>query len=138
VKAFGILHALVGRACDAVVAPLADANPWAALCAFSLLLALLSVLAFRVCGNQAALDRRRDRVVAHVLELRLYKDDLLSIFPIAGRVLAALPAYLASFALPVLVLLVPAVLLLTHAACWFEHRPLRPGEAALVAARSGA
>jgi hypothetical protein len=132
------VHGFAGCVCDAVIAPFAKVEPWVALSVFSLLLALLSVLAFRLCANQAALDRRKNKVVAHVLELRLYKDDLLSIFPIAARIAVAMPAYLASFAWPVVVLALPATLLLLHAACWFDHRPLRVGEPALVTARVAA
>ena len=44
--------------------------------AVSLLTALLMLFVFQLTSNQAGIRRAKDRIKAHLLELRLFKDNM--------------------------------------------------------------
>ncbi len=111
------------------------ASPWAALIAAALLIAALALVVFRLCGRQVVLRRRKAEMQARLLELDLFKHDLAGVFGAFGRILAAILRYVAASLPALLVLLVPVGLLLVHLADWFECRPLRPGQAAVLVVR---
>ena len=117
--------------CDAIMLPFRTMNPWVGLAVFSLFITVLALLAFKFCSNPQAIARARGKVIARVLELRLYRDDLLGIFATLGRVLLGTAVYLKEYLLPIGVLIVPVSLILVQMSCWFDYRPLRSGEIAL-------
>ncbi len=51
-------------------------NPWAAKVFISLLTGLFMLLVFKLTSNQAGLQRTKDRIKAHLLEFRLFKDSI--------------------------------------------------------------
>ena len=124
----GVANALGGL----FMRPFEGRSAWPGLLAASVLVALMALAAFRFCSNQAALRRRREVAFARLLELQLFRDDLLGIFGTLGRVVCAAALYLKESLKPLGVVFVPLALALVQFAGWFEFRPLIPGEAALV------
>ena len=116
---------------DAAVKPAMAWSDRLALVAAALFLALIGLLVFRFCSNQAALRRSRNVMLARLLEFRLFGDNLPGVFGTLGRTLRAGALYLGQTARPVAVLIVPFGLLLVHLSAWFEVRPLQAGEEAL-------
>ncbi|OQW94479.1 MAG: hypothetical protein BWK77_09190 [Verrucomicrobia bacterium A1] len=117
-----------------MLAPFRAAGPWAMMIWASLVTAIFALIVIRLTANREALRRAKGRQTARALELLLFKDDLIVSFGAVGRLLAAVLAYQKRFLVPLLLMLVPVVLLMIQLAGWFEARPLRPGETALVKA----
>ncbi len=128
----GVISRICNAACDPLAAPFRAWSHWWALSVFSLVIAVIALLAFKFFSNQQGLARARGRMLARVLELRLYKDDLPGIFGAFGRVLGAMSGYLAAYVKPLLVLIIPVSLILIQMSCWFDHRPFRAGETGLL------
>jgi hypothetical protein len=101
----------------------------------SLLTAAALLLIFRVSANPSAIRRRKDRLIARVLELALFKDDIVVNLGAFGRVLSANALYLGTLLKPLCLSIVPMILLMIQADAWFSGRPFRPGETALVSAK---
>lgn len=108
------------------------ASPWPGLVAFSFVITLFALAVFRFLSNQRALAAARNRAFARILEFRLYSHEPRAAFGVFARVLGATLGYLKHYALPIAILLPPVLLLLAQMSLWFEHRPLRPGETALL------
>ena len=121
--------------CRALLRPFAEMDPWVALGVVSFLIALLALVSFKFVSNQSRLRSARNRALAHVLELHLYRDDLLGVFSIFGRILLATLVYLRQSLAPLVILLLPLGIFFIHLAAWFECQPLRPGEPALLTVR---
>lgn len=126
-----VINLAFGALCDAVMLPFRGMNPWAGLTVFSLVITVLALLAFKFFSSPTAIARARGRVIARVLELRLYRDNLFGIFATLGRVFLGTLVYLKEYLLPIGVLILPVVLILVQMSCWFDHRPLREGETTL-------
>ena len=128
-----LLNQFTGFAVDALMRPFQ--SPWLALAAAALATSLLVLLIVRWTSSPATIVRARGRLVARVLELVLFRHDALVSFTAAGRILAANLAYLRTLLFPLTASIIPCVLILAQLSCWFDNRPLRVGETAVLEVR---
>jgi uncharacterized membrane protein (DUF106 family) len=128
----GIVNAVLGRVFDLLFLPVRSLTPWAGLIIASLLTALLMLFIFRLTSNQAGIRRTKNRIKAHLLELRLYKDNMSVSLRAQGNILVQNLRYIGYNAKPLLVMIVPIVLILAQLNLWFGASPLRPGDQTLV------
>jgi hypothetical protein len=133
-----ILNSLLLKLFGLLILPLRPLGPWPTMIFISLLTGFLMLGIFRWTSNQAGIRRAKDRIKAHLLETRLFKDDFGQSLRAQGRVLAANGRYLGYAIKPMLVMLVPVMLLLIQLDVRFGARPLRTGEEALVRVRLAA
>lgn len=129
------VNVVFGGLVGAVLWPFRGMSPWAGLVAVSLLTALLMLEVYKLTSDQAAIRRAKDRIKAHLLEMRLYKDDMRVTLSAQAGVLKANLAYLAANLRPLAVMIVPLVLILAQLSVWYDRAPLAPGRETLVKAR---
>ncbi|MFQ5805520.1 MAG: hypothetical protein ACE5I3_03610 [Phycisphaerae bacterium] len=129
------LNAVLLKVTSVVLAPFATLPSQVALIVIALVAGVLAAIAFRYTSNQTGLRRVADQVRASLLAMRLFKDDLRSVFAAQGSLFKASAVRLWYSLPPLAVLIVPFVLLLTQLAMWYEFRPLAPGDKALVEVR---
>ncbi len=127
-----ILNTLI----DGLLWPFLRLPPEAGLVAFSVFFGLVVLLIFKATSNAGRVVQARNRALARILEMWLYRDDPWVSLGAFGRLLVDNARYLAVMTLPLLASLLPAVLLLAQAHDWFAMRPIRPGEAVLVVAET--
>jgi hypothetical protein len=98
----------------------------------SVLASLLVLVVYKVVSSQEAMRKTKDRLKAHILEIRLFQDDPVLMARAVRSVLAANLTYLRLNTKPFLVVFVPLFLLLIQMEARFGYRPLVPNESALV------
>ena len=103
-------------------------GPWAAVAGAAVLVAVLALLAIKYLSNQAAIRRSRNRLVARVIEIVLYRENILGVFGNGGRILASFGPYLWHNVRPLLILAAPMTLLIIQIAAWLQWHPAYPGE----------
>jgi hypothetical protein len=110
-----------------------------ALAVISALTGALAMLIFRALSSQARIRATRNAITAHVLEMRIYQDDLALILRALGAALATHLRYLRLVLVPVLGIAIVMALVFIQLDARFSRAPLRPGESAMVTAtlRSG-
>jgi hypothetical protein len=118
-----VIHALIAWA----LAPLAGLPPWFALVVFGAISGVVAAIVFRFTSSQAALKRVGDQTRAALLAMRLFSDDPRNTLRAQFALLAASGRRLLLSLPPMLVMIVPFAILLTHLAMWYEFAPLRPG-----------
>jgi uncharacterized membrane protein (DUF106 family) len=128
------VNVVFGGIVAAVLWPFRGLSPWFGLTAVSLLTSLLMLLVYKSTSNQTAIRRAKDRIKAHLLEMRLYQDNLRVTLGAQAAVLKANLAYMGANLKPLAVMIVPLVLILAQLSLWFDRAPLRPGEETLVKA----
>jgi uncharacterized membrane protein (DUF106 family) len=128
----GIVNLVFGRVVDIILLPFRGVSPWFGMAAVSLLTALLMLEVYKLTSNQAAIRGAKDKIKAHLLELRLYKDSMRVTLRAQAAILKANMSYLAANLKPLLVMIVPLVLILAQLGLWFDRAPLGPGEETLV------
>ena len=101
----------------------------------ALLMGVLALSVYALVSNQASIKRTKNRLLARVLEIRLFQDDPLAVVGSFFRVLGGTFLYMKDSLMPLFVMLPIVVLWITQLAGWFEWRPLRPGETTVVAVK---
>lgn len=94
--------------------------------------ALLGLLVYRFVSDQDGIERAKNLIVAHLFELRLFKDDFLVSLRAQGGILRHNATYLRHALLPMAVMIVPFLLMLVQVESRFAFRGLEPGERALL------
>lgn len=130
-----VANLVVGAIVDTVLLPFRGLPPWFGLAAVSLLTALLMLEVYKLTSNQAALRGAKDRIKAHLLEMRLYKDNMRATWGAQAGILKANLAYMAANLRPLAVMIVPLVLVLARIGLWYDRAPLEPGRETLLKAR---
>jgi uncharacterized membrane protein (DUF106 family) len=103
-------------------------GPWSAMIAVSLLTGLLMLFIFKKTSDQAGIRRVKNRIKAHLLELRLFKDSLGVSLKAQGQIVRANLRYMGYSLKPLLVMIVPLVLILIQLNFWFAYDCLQPGQ----------
>jgi hypothetical protein len=127
-----IVNLVFGGLFDVLLFPFRGLSPWFGMVFISLATAFLMLWVFKLTSNQDGIRRAKNAIKAHLLELRLFKDNMRVSLRAQGRILRANGRYIASNAKPLAVMIVPLVLILAQLSLWFGAGPLKPGETTLV------
>lgn len=130
----GSVHALLGAVLDALLWPVSGLPAELQACALGLPAALLVLAVHRASANQAAISRAKDRMKGHLLELRLFRDDLRSLARAQLGFLRHNAVYLGHSLVPLAVMSAPFFLLLAQVEARFGFSGLAPGAPALLTA----
>jgi len=126
------INAILGKIFDLLLLPFRSLNPWAGMAFISLLTGLLMLFIYRLASNQTGIRDVKSRIKAHLLELRLYKDNMGVTMRAQGQILGANLRYLALNLKPLVVMIVPLVLILAQLNLWFGAEPLPTGRPAIL------
>lgn len=132
------LNAILTSLTAALMAPFRSLPAWVALVLWSAAAGVLMTWAFRYTSSQRALRRAVDQIRANLLGMKLFKDDLGVTLRCFGGLLSGVGRRLLLSLPPMVVMIIPFVLILAHLSVWYEFRPLRPGESAVVEMRLSA
>ncbi|MDI6845873.1 MAG: hypothetical protein QME28_07020 [Candidatus Saccharicenans sp.] len=129
------LNSALGTLIRIIFMPLASFHPWIAMLVISLLTALLMLFVYKKTSDQAGIKRARERIKAHLLEIRLYQNDFRTQLNSQKELLAANLRYLSYNLKPLLVMIIPIFLLLAQLNLWFSYRIPAKDETFLLKAR---
>lgn len=126
------LNSALGKLFDVLFLPFRQLNPWFGMAFISLLTGLLMLFIFRLTSNQEGIRKVKDKIKAHLLELRLFKDSFNISLKAQGQILRHNLRYLGYSLKPMLVMIIPLLLILVQLNLWFGYEPLRPGESSIL------
>jgi len=95
------------------------------------------IVAFKWTSNQKAIKRARQDIRASLLTVKLFHDNMRAGFRAQSRVLLGAMRLLVFALVPILAMLAPMSLLLGQLALWYQARPLRIGEEAVIVLKLG-
>lgn len=121
-----------GAIFEALFWPFRGLSPWFGMIVISLLTGLLMLMIFRRTSNQEGIRRTKNKIKAHLLELRLYKDSLPVSLKAYRSILLANLKYVGHSVKPMLVMIVPVLLILIQLNLWFGFRSLDIGQEAIL------
>jgi hypothetical protein len=126
------VNTVLGKLFDLLLLPFRSLNPWAGMIFISFLTGLLMLFVYRLTSNQIGIRQVKDRIKAHLLELRLYKDNMGVTMKAQGQILRANLKYIVLNFKPLVVMIVPLVLILAQLNLWFGAAPLEVGRPAIL------
>ncbi len=117
---------------DLVVLPFRGMPPIVGLTVISALVSVLMLIGFRAVSDQEALEEVKRRIYGGVYEIRLYKDDLRTIFAAQLGVLRETGTYFRLSMVPMLWMMVPIVIIVSQLQFQYGYESLEPGQTALL------
>jgi hypothetical protein len=87
---------------------------------------------FKYTSNQAAIKRVRNDIDANLFALKLFKDATPVVLAAQAAMIRGAFRLFVLAVVPMLVMMVPVLLLLGQLSLWYQYRPLRVGEEAVV------
>jgi hypothetical protein len=127
-----ILNRFLGGVLDAGLWPFRGLPSLVGLAFVALLTAVFVLLVYRATSNQDGIAAVRRSIVASLLEMRLFKDDLSVVFRAQGRVFKHSLRYFGYSLVPLAWILVPLMFLFIQLDQVYGYRPLEAGEAVIV------
>lgn len=128
------LHLALGQVLDLLLWPVSGQSASVQATFLGLPAALLALEGHRRSANQPAIARAKDRIKGHLLELRLFRDDLRVLLRAQCGILRHNGVYLLQSLVPFTVLFAPFFLLLVQIEARFGWSGFAPGESALLTA----
>lgn len=90
------------------------------------------LIIFRYTSNQERIKETKDRIKAHLMEIRLFKDDLGILISAQKNILLYNTKYMKYALKPMLFMIIPVAIILIQLDGWFGFRPLNIGESTVV------
>jgi len=118
---------------DVLLAPLEAWPPAVVLVVLSVVAGVLMTVVFRYTSDQKGLKRVSSLSKAHLMCLRIFKEDLGVAIRCQGDILKSIGRRLWLSLPPMLVLIVPFTLVLTQLSVRYERRPIQSGESVVLA-----
>jgi uncharacterized membrane protein (DUF106 family) len=127
------LNALANAVGRPLLAPVAALPGWLSATLVAAVTGVFLLLIFKYTSNQAAIRRVRNDIDASVLALKLFKDATPVVLASQAALIRGAFRLFVLAVVPMLVMMVPVLLLLGQLSLWYQHRPLRVSEEAVVA-----
>ncbi len=120
---------------DLVLAPFGH-GPWAFdLVLWSVLAGLVALVVYKYASNQRGIEKAKDRIKMHLLEIRLFRHDPKQVVASTGRILVQNAIYLGHNLVPMVVLMVPFLTVMVHLVAHYAYSPARVGDVSLLEVR---
>jgi len=127
-----IFNSVFGKIFELIFFPFLSMSPWIGMILISFLTSLLMLLVFRFTSNQKGIRQVKNKIKAHLLELRLFKDSLSLSLKAQGNILRYNLKYIGYSAKPLLVMIIPLILILVQLNLWFGYDALTPGQKTIL------
>ncbi|MGH9628432.1 MAG: hypothetical protein ACRD7E_08860 [Bryobacteraceae bacterium] len=127
-----IVRSILSASVQTLLRPFEGHHPLWSLIPISVLLGLAMLWVFRRLSNQEAIRQTKNRLQAHLYELRLFVDEPKLIWKAQVALLRENVRYMALMLLPAAVMTVPLLLLFAHLEAFYGLSPLEPGQPAII------
>jgi uncharacterized membrane protein (DUF106 family) len=128
---WGIASALNGIF-DLLMAPFQGMHPLVGLIVISVITGIVMLLIFGKTSNQKAIRVAKGRLKAHIVEIWLFRNDLVQMLIAIARVLSNTGRYFAHSLRPLVFIFVPVLAIMVMLGVRYELRPFKVDETAVV------
>ncbi len=126
------IYSLLASVIDFFLNPFRSLQPFWPLSLLSVITGIFLLVIFRFTSNQKGIQDTKNKIKAHLLEVRIFKDDLKILLSAQGSILKYNAKYFLYGLKPLVFMIIPVGVLLIQLEGWFGQRPLLPGEQTMV------
>lgn len=110
----------------------ANWHVWISVIFWSLAFGVAALLAFKYCSNQGAIASAKNGISVHLLEIRLFQDDILGVLVSTAKILWKNLLYVGNNLLPMAVMMIPFVMLFSNMVSHYALSPMEPGTTTML------
>jgi len=125
-------NAITSALFDPILAPFGEQHAWFDLIFWSVAGGIVALIVYKLVSNQAGIQRAKNAIKVHLLEIRLFKEDIAVVLGATARILLKNALYLGHNILPMLVMIVPMMTILFQLEARYAHDPLPVGSVNLL------
>ncbi len=129
------INLIVGKIVEILILPFKSLHPLISMAWLSLITGIFMLIIYKFTSNQVGIRRVKDKIKAHLMEIRYYKDDLKIILRAQGKILRYNLTYVKYSLVPFAVMVIPIIMLLAQMNLWYGYTPLKEGDSVLIAAK---
>jgi hypothetical protein len=112
---------------DFLLAPFGHGWFWFDLFVWPVIMGVGALQVYKYVSNQKAIAAVKRQISMHLLEIRLFRDDIMQVLVSTGKILAKNGLYIGHNLVPLLVMIVPMVLLMVQLVSHYAYRPSEVG-----------
>ena len=127
-----IINTIFGKLVGWILFPFLGMSPRVGMIVLSLVTGIFMLFIFRLTSNQKGIKSIKNKIKAHILELRLFQDNLSISLRSQGKILKSNLKYISYTTKPMLIMIIPLILILIQMNLWFGYEPFSPGQKALL------
>ena len=117
---------------DVLLAPLGEGHAWFDLVFWSVAGGIVALIVYKYVSNQRGIQRAKNAIKVHLLEIRLFKEDIAQVLGATAKILLKNGLYLGHNMLPLLVMIVPMMTILFQLEAHYAFDPLPVGSVNLL------
>lgn len=126
------INVAMNEVADVILSPIGWLPESLSITLISLMIGILFLVIYKYTSNQQAIIRTRNCIKANMLALRLFPNDLSIVIRTHGRIIRGALGLLFHSLRPMTIMILPISLILIQLSAWYQARPLKPGEKAIV------
>lgn len=112
---------------DLLLAPFAGTLAWVSVVVWSVLFGIVALVVYKYVSNQKGIEKAKNDIKVHLLEIRLFKEDILGVVASTAKILVKNAIYVAHNLLPMVVMIVPFLAIMTQLVSHYAFDPIPPG-----------
>lgn len=125
-------NTITSRIFDIILAPFGHRAIWFDLLLWPILAGVVALLIYKAVSNQKGIAAAKRRIVVHLLEVVLYRENVLGVLGSTVRGLGQNLRYLGYNVLPMLIMFVPMTIILVQLVANYAYAPLARGDVQLL------
>jgi len=94
---------------------------------WSVLGGIVALLVYKHASNQKGIEKAKNDIKVHLMEIRLFQDDILGVLVSTGKILVKNALYIGHNILPMLIMFVPMMTILFQLEAHYAFDPIAPG-----------
>ncbi|MCK4337630.1 MAG: hypothetical protein KAX11_06785 [Candidatus Aminicenantes bacterium] len=127
-----IINIFFGKLVEWTLFPFRGMSPWVGMIVLSLVTGIFMLFIFRLTSNQKGIKSIKNKIKAHILELRLFQDNLRISLSSQGKILKCNLKYISYTMKPMLIMIIPLILILIQMNLWFGYKSFSPDQTAIL------
>lgn len=127
-----LINQLINTLFDIILIPFSKLHQFWGLFFISILSGLLLIYIFKITSNQDAIKRIKNKIKAHIFEIRLFDLNPWGLLKVLGIILKHNFRYISYSAVPLLFMLIPVLLILIQLNFRYGYRGHYPDETSLL------
>ena len=125
-------NAITSRVFDVLLAPFGHRWAWFDLLLWPILAGVAALLIYKLVSNQKGIADAKRRIMVNLLEVVLYRENVLGVLGSTAKGLAQNVRYVGYNVLPMLVMIVPMTIVLVQLVAHYAYAPLAKDDVQLL------
>lgn len=120
---------------DILLAPFGHRHAWFDMLLWPIAAGIVALLVYKKVSNQAGITRAKNGISVHLLEIVLFRDDLIGVLTSTAKALGQNALYVGHNILPMVVMFVPMMAILVQIVSNYALDPVPVGSVQLIEAK---